>query len=172
MRTKQVLSVLVIAAAFLCGSVLGEDKSGGSIESQLQGRWEVVAGVNQGRELLPAEIEGTSVSVTVNQIVTFDREENQRYKAVFVMDESSSPAKIDLTSVTDDAVEKQLPTKKDPTYVGALGIVKMVSPGKWMLCYSLPGADRPSTFESPVGSQIMLFTMSKQVDTPPISPVK
>ncbi len=166
MRFNQLSKMVLLVAALVCGLAVSADQSGRSIEAQIQGRWEVVAGVNQGRELLPAEIAGTSVAITVNQIVTSDHEQNQRFRAVFVIDETKTPAQITMTSIPEDVVEKQLPTAKEPTNPVALGIVKIVSPNQWMLCYALPGAEPPTTFESTAGSKLMSFTMERNLSEP------
>jgi uncharacterized protein (TIGR03067 family) len=162
MRLSALVFGLFYVALFATDRVLAEDRSGGSISDQIQGRWEIAVGVNQGRELLPAELEGTYVTVMVNKIVTFDRQENQRYQAVFTVDDTSSPAQITMTTIPDKANENENLSAKKPDDSVALGILKMVSPEKWMLCYALPGGERPTSFESPVGSKLMFFTLVKK----------
>ncbi len=166
MRLNQVLIVLLLSTNFLAGLAWSEDESGGSIDAQIQGRWEVVAGVSQGRELLPAEFDGTYVAITVNQIVTTDRDENQRFKAIFVIDESKSPVQITMTSIAEDMVEDTPPKVKQPTNSVASGILKIVTPSQWILCYALPGAEPPTAFDSPVGSKLMLFKLERKSSGP------
>ncbi|SMP67072.1 uncharacterized domain TIGR03067 protein [Neorhodopirellula lusitana] len=145
-----------------------EDKPDQSAQDKLQGRWEIVGGVNQGRELAKADIVGTYVTITTNSIVTYDSNDNAAYAAVFTIDESQTPMQITMRSVAKNAPTQKVPADSEvsTTDTSASGIVKIESDSKWVLCYALPGAERPKKFESPKGSKIMLFTLGKKLGDP------
>ena len=131
----------------------------------LQGRWEIVGGVNQGRELTPAEVAGTYVTVTTNSIVTFDVTDQQRYRAVFVLDDTKKPVEITMTSLSSDPTTEEKPIKQkneSPASNVATGILKFDGDEKWVLCYALPGADRPTEFKSAAESKTMLFVLERK----------
>ena len=158
-----------LACVVFCGTVMSDDDPTRSIAGQIQGRWEIVSGVNQGRALLASEVRGTYVTVKDNQIVTFDSQENQKYKATFVVDDSLDPVQIKMTSVLKEVVSNNtnaadqagLATVVNNESV-AVGILRIDNPRKWTLCYAIPGFERPTRFESPSGSKVLLFTLEKQ----------
>ena len=169
MSYNVVSSVSFLSIACFCGVVMAGDDSKRSIDVQIQGRWEIVAGVNQGRELPLAAVEGNYVAVKDNLVATFDSQENQRYKATIIIDDSTDPVQVKMTTVvqevvnhiTDGAVLAASATKVTTESV-ALGILRIDSPKRWTLCYALPGSERPTSFKSPAGSKVMLFTFEKK----------
>ncbi|MCA9134765.1 MAG: hypothetical protein KDA45_16470, partial [Planctomycetales bacterium] len=76
---------------------------------RLQGRWEVVRGVNQGKELTAAQLQDTYVTIATNTIVTYDRDQNERFKAVFTIDESKRPMEINMRTVLPNAPTRPAP---------------------------------------------------------------
>jgi len=145
------------------------DDSKRSIGVQIQGRWEIVAGVNQGQELSLAAVKGNYIAVKDNLIATFDSQENQRYKATFIIDDSTDPIQVKMSTVVQEVVNRiadgadsTVTATKVTTESVALGILRMDNPKKWTLCYALPGAERPTSFKSPAGSKVMLFTLEKK----------
>jgi len=165
---------VISSASFLsivcfCGVVMSGDDSKRSIGVQIQGRWEIVAGVNQGQELSPAAVKGNYIAVKDNLIATFDSQENQRYKATFIIDDSTDPIQVKMSTVVQEVVNRiadgadsTVTATKVTTESVALGILRMDNPKKWTLCYALPGAERPTSFKSPAGSKVMLFTLEKK----------
>ncbi|QDT02020.1 hypothetical protein K227x_03910 [Rubripirellula lacrimiformis] len=143
----------------------GEHKNA---QQRLQGRWEIVGGTNQGRELSEAEVSGTYVTITTNSIVTYDRSNQARYQAVFTVDEDKDPMHITMRTVAENAPTR--PKAGDPLesdeVTTAAGIFKFDGQSKWVLCYALPGADRPTKFQSPDGSRTMLFLLEKKQGDP------
>ncbi|QDV68930.1 hypothetical protein Poly24_26430 [Rosistilla carotiformis] len=133
---------------------------------KFQGRWKVVAGVNQGRELSEAEIQGTTVTVATNTIVTYDRDEHQRFRAVFTIDAAEKPMHIDMTSIPEQAPLSKEKVDRPKQDVIAAGILKFDGDDRCVLCYALPGADRPTKFASPEGSKLMLFKMERMQGDP------
>jgi uncharacterized protein (TIGR03067 family) len=131
--------------------------------------------MNQGRELSEVELKGTYVTVTTNTIVTYDRDEQARYQAVFTIDEDKKPVHITMRTIAENASTSPTAANRGEgaDAATASGILKFEGDDKWVLCYALPGADRPKKFESPVGSKIMMFTLEKdQGDPIPVLSVK
>ncbi len=163
---KRIIASLTLAMLLLATSSQAQDSPNASVSRNLQGRWEMVAGVNQGQELSDSEVEGTYLTVTNNTIVTYDRDQQQRYRAIFRIDELKKPMQITMTSVPQTAPTNNLKTEDQVDNTVVAGIMKFDGESRWTLCYALPGADRPDEFQSPKGSKIMLFTLEKQQGDP------
>ncbi|EMI19335.1 signal peptide protein [Rhodopirellula maiorica SM1] len=154
------------------GIAHADDQSSDTANERLQGRWQIVSGVNQGRELSKQELDGSTVSVTANLIVTYDRDQQQRFQAVFTVDDSQDPMHITMTSVPETARpsevarDKQDRSADQAEKMTSSGILKFDGKNRWVLCYALPGAERPTEFKSPKGSKIMLFTLQKDQGDP------
>ena len=158
-RISITLSILLSTACF------AESPAKDSTSLLLQGRWEIVGGVNQGRELTATELAETYVTVTTNTIVTFDANQKQRFRAVFILDETKKPVEITMTSLSSDPTteEKTIKQKTEsPANDVATGILKFAGNDKWVLCYALPGEDRPTEFKSAAGSKTMLFMLERK----------
>ncbi|TWU06327.1 TIGR03067 domain-containing protein [Stieleria varia] len=160
------LAALLVVSPVATAQEAKQEAKRDSISSKLQGRWEIVGGVNQGRDLSAAELDGTYVTVARNTIITFDRQDKQRYRAVFRLDESMSPIHITMTSVPEHPPSNELKSVDQVDNAIALGILKFDGQRKWTLCYALPGTDRPEKFESPKGSKVMLFMLEKKQGDP------
>jgi len=122
-----------------------------NIEKRLAGVWEIEEGVNQGEELSEEELEGTTMVVRGDTIITYDKDENEKYRAIFTIDASKRPIHIDMVTY----MKGRPPTK-------SAGILKFEEPDEFVLCYALPGVDRPAKFESPSNSKIMLFECERE----------
>ncbi len=162
----RLLTSTMLGIALFTSSAHAEDKTNNTAIDKLQGRWEIVSSVNQGRELSQAEVDGTYVTITTNTITTYDRDEQQRYQAVFRIDESKNPMHITMTTAQKKAPTSGLEASKPPASAVAAGILQFDGNNKWQLCYALPRADRPEKFESPKGSKIMLFSLEKKQGDP------
>jgi len=169
MSYNVISSISFLSIACFCGGIVSGDDSKRSIGVQIQGRWEIIAGVNQGRELPLSAVEGNYVAVKDNLFATFDSKENQRYKATFIVDDSTDPVQVKMTTVVQEVVNRvadgadgTATAIKVTTESVALGILRIDNPKKWTLCYALPGAERPTSFKSPAGSKVMLFTLEKK----------
>ncbi|WP_182868178.1 TIGR03067 domain-containing protein [Stieleria mannarensis] len=137
-----------------------------TITDKLQGRWEVVEGVNQGRPLTEAEVAGTYVTITINRIVTYDRDDRQRFRAVFRVDSSTDPVQITMTSVPKLARPSTLDPPPKPDKAVAPGILRFDNEHQWTLCYAIGDSKRPTEFESPKGSKNMLMTLRRRPGDP------
>ncbi|MDM4018581.1 TIGR03067 domain-containing protein [Roseiconus lacunae] len=156
--------VCLFAAAMMAIPTVAEEQPDDTMMEKMQGRWEIVEGWNRGQSLAKSEIEGSYVMVKTNQITTFDSDQRQTYQAMFRIDDSKKPVRIQMTALprTSPAEENnslKQPTEKQPA---ASGILKFVDEGKWVLCYALPGAEPPTKFESAKGSKTMMFVMERR----------
>ncbi len=161
--------LIALASLFVVPwGAFAEDKPKDTVIELLQGRWEIVAGVNQGHKLSALEVDGTYVTITTNKITTYDRNEQQRYQAVFQVDEAKKPVEINMSALREnEPTDKPSVSDKQPSVASAPGILKFVGKDHWQMCYALPGAKRPEKFESPEGSKNMLFTLKKKEKGPP-----
>jgi len=123
-------------------------------DENLAGVWQLKRAVNQGDLVPRQELTGSRVIVRENSIAVRDAEDNERYRCTYTFDHSSTPWKIDMGS--------KLPGKPPAT---AKGIYR-IKDDRWILCYGLPGAERPEEFHSPEDSSLMLMKMKRppQVD--------
>ncbi len=172
MRYFTLTFCMLALAAVVPNYARSEAPESPTIEKALQGRWEIVRGVNQGRELSEIEVDGTYVTITANSIVTYDRESQARYQAVFTISEQlkdkNEKAMITMQTVDKDSSTKPI-TAAQLDKNTALGILKFDGESSWVLCYALPGSERPEKFESPEGSKNMLFKLErKKVDPIPV----
>ena len=172
MRYTLMMAAAIALGVSFSGIASADDKSSDTANERMQGRWQIVDGVNQGCELSKHELDGSTVSVTANLIVTYDRDQQQRFQAVFTVDDSQDPMHISMTSVPETARpsevarDKQDGASEQSQKMAAPGIIKFDGKNRWVLCYALPGGERPTEFKSPKGSKIMLFTLQKDQGDP------
>ncbi|GAA5509611.1 TIGR03067 domain-containing protein [Novipirellula caenicola] len=172
MRYTILMATAIAVGISFSATSHADEKSSDTANERMQGRWKIVEGVNQGRELSKQELDGSTVSVTANLIVTYDRDQQQRFQAVFTVDDSQDPMHITMTSVPDTARPSEVAREKQDRPADQAqetmtsGILKFDGKNRWVLCYALPGAERPTEFKSPKGSKIMLFTLQKDQGDP------
>lgn len=143
----------LLLAALLCTPLSGFGEEKNTQESvdrtrpaeQILGFWKIVKGINQGEEMSREELEGSRVLVKRYMMITYDRDQKERYRATFKIDDSKKPMHINMTSM----VEGRPP-------VESVGIIK-IDKDRWMICYALPGEPRPEKFESTEDGRTMLF---------------
>ncbi|QEG00641.1 hypothetical protein Mal15_47120 [Stieleria maiorica] len=143
-----------------------EESADETITEKLQGRWEVVEAVNQGRPLPEVEVSGTYVTIAINRIVTYDRDDRQRFRAVFRVDSSTNPVQITMTSVPKLARPSEIDPPPKPDEAVAPGILRFDNEHQWTLCYAVGDAERPTKFDSPKGSKNMLMTLRRRPGDP------
>ncbi len=175
--------VLILLAVFISifatavksqGGDRGKDDDRGkdTVFEKMRGRWSIVSGVNQGRELIETEVEGTYVTVVNNLITIFDADESERYRALLTVEGERDRSDGKVVEITMRVVPKkprlgeQLPGESflggnDVRTAVSYGILKFVGEDTCLLCYSLPGSERPTEFRSPPGSNIMLFKLKR-----------
>jgi uncharacterized protein (TIGR03067 family) len=156
------LALLCAATLTTSGSLTGAETAENTTEEQriqdrLSGIWDLQRGVNRGRQLSDAETDGTTVVIEDFSIVTYDKEENELYRATYILDASEQPVRITMTTSSENRPKQK-----------ALGILKFDPQhgDRWTLCYALPGHRRPTEFESRKGGHRMLFEMKKKTAEP------
>ncbi len=168
---------LFIALAAMQSSVVGDEGNrdeGKKVRSKdglmkthiverLQGRWAIVDGVNQGRQLSSKDLEGMYMSVKTNVIATYDSKDNARFQAVFAIDETKKPIRITLNGLDPSKVAQPNKASTKPGAYDPIshGIIKFKDKDICLLCYSLPGGDKPTKFNSPEGSKQMFFKLRR-----------
>jgi uncharacterized protein (TIGR03067 family) len=116
---------------------------------RLEGVWEIEEGKNQGEDLTQEELDG-KVIIADNQIVTYDAEDQEIYRATFTISPDNKPVEITMKSLVDGRS------------VESLGILKFEpEDDELWLCYGLPGSERPEEFKSPGDSENMLFELQR-----------
>jgi uncharacterized protein (TIGR03067 family) len=152
MRYRTFAALTIIPCLFIA-SIATADSYGkdAKIEDKLAGVWEIEDGVNQGEELSEDELEGTTMVVKGDTIITYDKDKKEKYRAMFTIDAAKKPIHIDMVTYM-----KGRPPMK------SLGILKFEEDDEFELCYALPGEDRPTKFKSPEGSKIMLFECERE----------
>lgn len=146
MTPKQIATTVALCVFSVSFAHADSSRSPQELLKQLTGTWEIEDGVNQGVKLSEEELEGTTMVIQGKTIVTYDKDQNETYRALFTLDTSKKPIQIDMTTQM-----KRVPPSK------ALGILKFDEDDEFQIAYALPGADRPAEFKSPEGSKIMLF---------------
>lgn len=149
--TRPLSACLTTIFAFTLLTNAHADQPASEVLQKLIGVWEVEEGVNQGEEIPEDELEGTTMKIDKNTMITYDRDKKEKYRATFTLDVSTKPISIDMTTLM-----KGMPPAK------SLGILKFEDDDEFEICYALPGAERPKKFESPLGSRIMLFEAEKE----------
>lgn len=143
--------IIVLALLATATGYADPNTKNATTEQRLAGVWEIEEGVNQGEELSEDELDGTTMVVKGNTIITYDKDKNEKYRAKFTIDSNQKPIHIDMITY----MKGRPPTK-------SIGILKFEEDDEFELCYALPGASRPVKFQSPEGSKIMLFECERE----------
>lgn len=157
----QVLLPAVLALAFAAvtgpsaSAVDAEERR--DIQQKFMGRWEIDEGYNQGRELTDEEVDGTYTVVTADTITTYDRDQNETYKAKYTINYDTDPIQIDMVATMGG---------RSMTALGILDFEWLDLDGEdeVTLAYSLQPGERPTEFESPEGSKIIVLELEQADD--------
>jgi len=150
---RSFFNLLSIAIAVFLGSVAFADTPQ-EIMQKLQGRWTIEDGVNQGVDVPEERLDGCYTIITADTIISYDRDKKETYKAKYTLNTLTSPVQIDMVAMQDG---------REAT---ALGIIKfewinLDGEKEFSLCYSLTPGARPTKFESPEGSTVLLFELQE-----------
>ncbi|MFG0288193.1 MAG: TIGR03067 domain-containing protein [Rhodopirellula sp. JB044] len=151
---RSVFTLVTMAVALTVCPAARANEGTHSVMKKLQGVWNVTRGVSQGEDIPKEDLEGTKMKIEDNVIVTYDADENEKYRATFSIDSDVDPIAIDMKTET-----KGMPPMK------SLGIVKLSEGNELEICYALPGIDRPAKFQSKEGEMTMLFIAKKVAST-------
>src|SRR6056297_2995641 len=67
------------------------EKKDPAVLKQIQGMWTITKGVNQGQAMSEEELKGMHVLVKRYMVITYDRADQERYRATFKIDSSEKP---------------------------------------------------------------------------------
>ncbi len=149
-------AVLTTALMFLAAPVMADPPTTAEIMKKLIGRWETDECVKFGVEVDDDELEGVTV-ITADTITTYDAEDKETYKATYTLNTLTDPMQIDMVATMGGR------------QMQALGIIKfewldLDGEDEFELAYSLTPGQRPTEFESPEGSKIILLEMEEEDD--------
>jgi len=126
--------IALSSAVTLTAWVLADEKRGDDPRS-IQGRYELVAGEEDGKETPPDRIKGSAVLIDKDTIVGTDKDRKEFFSCSYTLDTSSKPWKITMVSKAPKAGDK------------AEGVVKTEGDSVW-ICYAKPGGKAPMGFKT------------------------
>jgi uncharacterized protein (TIGR03067 family) len=108
-----------------------EDKDAQKIE----GRYELVGGEENGKEVPADRVKGAVVVITGTTIVGTDKDKKEFFTCTYTLDTAKKPWKITMTSKEPKEGEK------------SEGIVEMEG-NTLKICYAVPGGKTPTSFKT------------------------
>ena len=148
-------ALITTALLFLAAPVVADPPTVAEITERMVGRWETDECVKFGEEVDEDQLEGVTV-ITADTITTYDASEKEIYKATYTINPTTEPMQIDMVATMGG---REMP---------ALGIIKFEWPhlgeDEFELAYSLAPGERPTEFESPEGSKIIVLEMEEEDD--------
>lgn len=122
-----------------------KDQVGKNDLEELQGRWQLVSGAVDGKELPDEEVKNTQI-ITKGNTFEFPNASGvgTSPKGSFVINPDADPKQVDSTATNDPDVGKV-----------SLGIYEVEGDNQ-KTCFSPPGGSRPAEFISTPGSGIIL----------------
>jgi uncharacterized protein (TIGR03067 family) len=109
----------------------------------IEGVWACTEAVNNGQKLPEEKASQLRLTLTTSQFKT-QLGEQVLFDSTYTLDASKSPAQIEMLGNEGDLKGKP-----------GLGIIKLEA-GVLTLCYTMPGGERPTAFESQPGSKATL----------------
>ena len=123
--------------------VIADDKAK---PAKLDGTYTVVSGEHGGKTIPEDQIKGSVVTFTGDRIVGTDKDRKEFFAATFMVDTTTTPMKIVMTSTSPKAGEK------------AAGVIQ-VDGETIKLAYNLPGGEPPTDFKT--GEKQHMFVLKK-----------
>jgi len=102
---------------------------------KLEGRYELVGGEENGKEVPSDRVKGAVVIITGNAIVGTDKDKKEFFSCTYSLDTAKKPWKITMTSKEPKQGDK------------AEGIVEMEGT-MLKICYATPGGKTPTSFKT------------------------
>jgi uncharacterized protein (TIGR03067 family) len=137
--------LITLFTAFAVPSlVLGDDKT--TKPTRLDGTYTIVSGEHGGKAIPEADLKGSVVTFTGDRIVGTDKDRKEFFAATFMVDTTSKPMKIVMTSTAPKPGEK------------AAGVIE-IDGDVVKLAYNLPGGEPPTGFKT--GEKQHLFVLKK-----------
>jgi uncharacterized protein (TIGR03067 family) len=116
-------------------------------QEKIQGHWKAEKAVRGGMEAPADEIEKMTIEFKGNKAMPRHGDRSPE-TAEFKLDSSKSPKTIDITVNKGDKTDKPK------------GIYE-IDGDTLKICFSEPNEDRPTKFESPAGSKVMLIVLKR-----------
>jgi len=134
------------AALALASHALAEDTAR-TDQQKLQGTWNVLAGNEGGKTLLPSRVKGAKMVVAGNTLKVF--EQDKQRQMTFTLRPTQELRAIDMT-ITEGK-------RKGETSQG----IYALDGDMLKICFALPGKVRPANFIPAQGSGEMLFVLKR-----------
>jgi uncharacterized protein (TIGR03067 family) len=136
----------IVVIAGLLAAVAGGQEKGATEMERLAGKWECVAGANDGKPLGENTIKQLRLTLTKEGGYKTELGEQVLFDSTCKLDTAKQPPQIDMIG-TEGA-------NKGKT---AQGIYRLEG-DRLTICYTMPGHERPTQFESQPGSGATLVT--------------
>jgi uncharacterized protein (TIGR03067 family) len=138
MRAFVALGLFALSVALTAGGrpVTADDKTsaGGKDTAALEGGYTVVSGEMDGKAVPAADVKGSVVRFTGNQILGTDKDKKEFFSTTYTLDTSKKPWVIHMTS-------------KQPKEERADGLIKKDG-DTVTIVYALPGGAMPTEFKT------------------------
>lgn len=141
------LAYLPLLGLLLAPNAFADDED--KAIQKIQGTWNVVRYVNDGKEETPSADQPETLIIKGNHYEL--KRSDGEYRGDLKLDSSAKPAKIDAT----------LFDTKDKKLGEATGIYKMEGE-KLIICWNEIADERPKEFASVSGSKVRLITLEKK----------
>jgi uncharacterized protein (TIGR03067 family) len=141
---------LALAASLLlvARAATAEKPAEGKAKNSIEGTWEVVSLEHGGQNAPEDQAKQFKIVITADKL-TFKMGNDAAHQATYKVDPSKKPPTIDLTP--EEGPEKGKV---------ALGIYSLKG-DELKICASKPGAERPTEFKSPAGTEIVLIVLKR-----------
>ena len=134
------LQMAIVVMAGLLSAVAGGQEKGATEMERLAGKWECVSGINDGKPLGEDTVKQLRLTLTKEGGYKTELGEQVLFDSSCKLDATKQPPQIDMIG-TEGANKGK----------AAQGIYKLEG-DRLMICYTMPGQDRPQQFESKPGS--------------------
>lgn len=150
MKTRRLLiPIFVFAFALWAGGSGCGTRFARHQRDWLPGTWSCIAAIVDGKPLSAETVKLLRLTLTESRYKT-ERNGELLFDSTYSTDSSTSPRQINMIGTGDDLARKE-----------AHGIYSLEN-DTLRICYTLPGKERPTTFDSPTGSGIFLIVWKRQ----------
>ena len=145
--------VIVLASAVFAAALTAVDGAAADSRSEdaagIQGTWVCAAAVVDGKSLDENTTAKLRLVMTAERYRTERGDDQVLFDSTYRLDPRQDPRQIEMTGTEGDAAGKQ-----------ALGIYSLEG-DTLKICYTMPGGQRPKSFESKPGSKAFLVTWTR-----------
>jgi uncharacterized protein (TIGR03067 family) len=140
--------LLVLASMVLLAVNVGAQEKGGDDTQKLAGKWAATSATNDGKPITDETVKKLRLTLTKDGYKT-ELGEQVLFDSTFKIDAGQQPKQIDMIG-----------TEGENKGRAAQGIY-LLEGETLTLCYTMPGGDRPNTFESKPGSGATLVVWKR-----------